>query len=85
MLHFVLPHNNRYLVYHNYDILTWNLVEKSIIELQNGLKRFVFDEEHKHNALFMNIDKLYFLEEEEILEHYIFQPVYTNLPNIIVS
>lgn len=72
MLHFVLPHNNRYLVYHNYDILTWNLVEKSIMKLQNGLKRYVFGEEHKQNAIFMNIDKLYFLEEEEILEYYIF-------------
>lgn len=67
MLHFVLPHNNRYLLYHNYDILTWNFIEKSIVKLQNGLKKYVFTEEHKQNAIFMNIDKLYFLEEEDIL------------------
>lgn len=47
ILHFVLPLNNRYHLYHNYDILTWNLVEKSIVKLQNGLKKYVFSEEQK--------------------------------------
>lgn len=63
MLHFVVPYNNRYILYHNYDILTWNLVERSIIKLQYGLKKYILIEDHKKNDIFMDLDQLYFLEE----------------------